>query len=249
MEVDAVIADEVMEDAGPLTTPAIPAVDGMMVDEEPAPAPVLTPTPECHEVVMEEGGEEEENEEDMEDVPSTPAFPPPPCTLAADTTMLSPPSTPIVLNMAPGPSAPKLDRRFIVDTTPTLPTYNIHALNPDYRPPRKLDALPRIKEVYGEEFEDNDGYRQKLRWSVRGLPDLDESAVLQLELLMNDGAEGANQDWQVHQAGIDEQAAIDQASRKERFEAKKNARIAAYRKYQQEKKEKGPSMFIQKKKH
>ncbi|KAI0188621.1 hypothetical protein EV127DRAFT_482432 [Xylaria flabelliformis] len=229
------------------TTTITPVVEDMIVDEE----PVITP--ESPEVVMEETEElgenenENENEEEMEDVPdlplSTPAVAPP---------LLTPPVTPIMLNMAPSSNAPKLDRRFIIDNAPTRPTCNIHALDPDYREPRNLDASPRVKEVYVEEFEDNDGYRQKVRWDLRGSPALDESAVVQLELLMNETAEEYREEWSVHQAGIEEQEAIDLAAKKERakeeFEAKRKARVAAFLKRQQEKRNKEPTVFIQKKK-
>ncbi|KAI0442905.1 hypothetical protein F4803DRAFT_517244 [Xylaria telfairii] len=234
--------------------PFLSAVEDMVVDEEPV------PVPESHEVVMEEheeeGEEEEEeeeeyqsdNEEEMEDVPDAPPTSPAPDTTSSPAAA----ATPIVFNMAPSPNAPKLDRRFIIDNTPTRPTCNIHALDPDYKPPRQLDVLPRVKEVYVEDFEDNDGYRQKVRWDLRGSLDLDESEVVQLELLMNNAAEGASNEWQAHQTSIEEQAAIDLAAKKEadkkRKEARQQARIASYLKYQQEKREKGPSVFIQPKK-
>ncbi|KAH8160179.1 hypothetical protein CIB48_g8056 [Xylaria polymorpha] len=267
----ALDADKPMQDTALLITPAaspivtpfapvitsvdipiiavLPAVEDMAIDEEPV------PIPESREVVMEEQGvddedeDESENEEEMEDVPDVP-----PSTPVPDTTSMlpTPTVTPIVFNMAPSPNTPKLDRRFIIDNTPTRPTCNIHALDPDYKPPRKLDVLPRVKEVYVEEFEDNDGYRQKVRWDLRGSLDLDESEVVQLELLMNDAAEGASKEWQAHHTSIEEQAAIDLAAKKEadkkKAEAKQKARIASFLKYQQEKKEKGPSMFIQRKK-
>ncbi|KAI1749504.1 hypothetical protein F4782DRAFT_533462 [Xylaria castorea] len=231
----------------PITAVFAP-VEGMIIDEE----PVLTP--ESREVVMEEEQDDEdpededENEEEMEDVPDLPPSTP----AAAAPFLLTPPITPIAFSMAPSPNAPKLDRRFIIDNTPTRPTCNIHALDPNYKPPRKLDILPRVKEVYVEEFEDNDGYRQKVRWDLRDSPALDDSAVVQLELLMNDAAEEAREAWSVRQAGLEEQAAIDLAAKKERdkqkFEARRKARVAAFLKRQQEKKEKGPSIFIQKKK-
>ncbi|TRX93581.1 hypothetical protein FHL15_005553 [Xylaria flabelliformis] len=233
------------------TTTITPVVEDMIVDEE----PVITP--ESPEVVMEETEEidqdenaenENENEEEMEDVPDLPPSTP----AAAPPTLLTPPVTPIVLNMAPSSNAPKLDRRFIIDNAPTRPTYNIHALDPDYREPRNLDASPRVKEVYVEEFEDNDGYRQKVRWDLRGSPALDDCAVVQLELLMNETAEEARGEWSVRQASIEEQEAIDLAAKKERvkeeFEAKRKARVAAFLKRQQEKRNKEPSVFIQKKK-
>ncbi|KAI1748327.1 hypothetical protein F4782DRAFT_551144 [Xylaria castorea] len=113
--------------------------------------------------------------------------------------------------MAPSPNTPKLDRRFIIDNAPTRPTCNIYALNPNYKPPRNLDILPRVKEVYVEELENNDGYYQQARWNLWDLPALDDSAVVQLELLMNDAAEEASEAWSVRQAGPEEQAAIDLA--------------------------------------
>ncbi|KAI1738668.1 hypothetical protein F4680DRAFT_467038 [Xylaria scruposa] len=264
--------DELMQDTGlvmcPLITPVIapitpytitsaitpataiiPVVEDMIIDEE----PVLTP--ESREVVMEEKDEQDqnesadnENEEEMEDVPDLP----PSIPAATAPSLLTPSVTPIVLNMAPSSNAPKLDRRFIIDNAPARPACNILTLDPNYKSPRDLDASPRVKEVYVEEFEDNDGYRQKVRWVLRDLPAPDDCAVIQLELLMNEAAEEYRRDWLIHQAGIEQQEAIDLAAKKERdkekVEAKRKARVAAFLKRQQEKREKEPSVFIQKKK-
>ncbi|KAI3319516.1 hypothetical protein HD806DRAFT_262087 [Xylariaceae sp. AK1471] len=164
-----------------------------------------------------------------------------------------PAQAPIAFDMAASPAAPMLDKRFIINNTPTRPTCNILSLQPGYRPPRKLNVEPRQKEAYVEEFLDNDGFRQKVRWDLRDFPTLDVDALRHTEQLMLDAAEEASKDWLSRQAGIEEQSAIDEAARKKRvdaaFAAKKKRDYEAYKKRLAKKKENPvPSMFIQKKK-
>ncbi|TGJ78364.1 hypothetical protein E0Z10_g10393 [Xylaria hypoxylon] len=162
---------------------------------------------------------------------------------------------PVAFNMTPSPSAPKLNPRFIMSDVPKRLECNILALQPGYRPARKTNVEPRTKAVYVEEFEDNDGYRQKVLWYTRGSPSLNEEALLQLEQRMNEAAEEASKDWPSRKAGIEEQTRLDFAAKKardkEKLVAKHNAQLAAYERCQGKKKKKkntGPSVFIQRKK-
>jgi hypothetical protein len=159
-----------------------------------------------------------------------------------------PAQAPIAFIMTASPAAPKLDKRFIIDNTPSRPTCNILSLQPGYRPPRKLNVEPRQKEAYVEEFEDNDGFRQKVRWDLRGFPTLDVDMLRHTEQLMLNAAEDASRDWPSRQAGIEEQSVKDEEARKARvnaaFEAKKKRDLEAYKKRMARKKENPiPSMF------
>lgn len=131
--------------------------------------------------------------------------------------------------VAPSPAAPKLDSRFVISSVPTRPSCNILALQPGYRPTRQLSAVPRIKEVYVEEFEGNDGYRQKVPWHARGFPCFDEEALSQLEQRMNQAAEEVKQDWHSRRADIEKQMALDLAMKKEENQKKVDAKHAAER--------------------
>ncbi|KAI1173248.1 hypothetical protein F4777DRAFT_581144 [Nemania sp. FL0916] len=167
----------------------------------------------------------------------------------------SPGKGPIAFSMADSPAAPKLDSRFIIDNKPTKPQCKILALDPNYRAPRRVNShVARTKEMYVEEFEDNDGFRQKALWVDRGRPQLDEYAVIQLERLMNEAAQEAKNDHASREAGIKEQTAIDLAAKKvrdrEKIKAMQAAQVRAHEKRQQEMKgkKKAPSVFIQPKK-
>ncbi|KAF2962669.1 hypothetical protein GQX73_g10905 [Xylaria multiplex] len=153
---------------------------------------------------------------------------------------------PIAFDMAPNPDAPKLNSRFIMSDVPRSLEYKILALQPGYRPARKTNVDPRNKEVYIEEFQDNDGYRRKAPWQIRGLPPVDKWMLLHLEQRMNEAAEEAGKDWPSREAGIEEQTRLDLIAKKERDKAllmaKHKARLAAYERCRK-KKNPGPSVF------
>ncbi|KAI1108651.1 hypothetical protein F5Y14DRAFT_435526 [Nemania sp. NC0429] len=156
---------------------------------------------------------------------------------------------PIELNMARAEDAPKLDSRFIVSMESTRPQCKILPPPTWERPKRNLDAAPRAKEVeedaLAEEYEDNDGYRQKVAWAYRDAPPLDEDALLRLEQSMKDAADKASEEWSVHQVQIDEQTASAEAAKKaelaRKFEAKKRAQAQAYLRRMEAKKGKAPN--------
>ncbi|KAI0195471.1 hypothetical protein F4808DRAFT_440354 [Astrocystis sublimbata] len=106
------------------------------------------------------------------------------------------------MNMSPSPTTPKLDARFIIKNDA----------------PRRLDVLPRIKEVERdvealEEWESNDGFRQKVRWDLRDCPELDEEVLVQLTLQMEAAAEDAEKDWKRHDDAIKEAVKMERDAR------------------------------------
>ncbi|KAI0532701.1 hypothetical protein GGR58DRAFT_152741 [Xylaria digitata] len=158
-------------------------------------------------------------------------------------------NAPIAFNMAPDTDAPKLDSRFAMRDVPRRLEYRILALQPGYRPARKTNVDPRNKEVYIEEFQDNDGYRRKVPWQTRGLPPVDKGMLLHLEQRMNEATEEARKDWPSRKAGIEEQTRLDLIAKKERdkklLAARHKERLAAYERCREKKKKKnpGPSVF------
>ncbi|KAI1349451.1 hypothetical protein F5Y01DRAFT_316725 [Xylaria sp. FL0043] len=161
----------------------------------------------------------------------------------------SPAEPPIAFNMAASPAAPKLDSRFILTSAPRQLSCNIRALQPGYRPARQLSEAPRTKIVYIDDYEGNDGYRQKALWHARGLPPLDEEALAQVEQRMNQAGEEAKRDWPSRRAGIEEQTALDLTAKKQRDKEKMEAiheaqRAAAAARPPRKKKEKPASCFI-----
>ncbi|KAI1299574.1 hypothetical protein F5Y03DRAFT_365787 [Xylaria venustula] len=125
------------------------------------------------------------------------------------------------------PDAPKLNSRFVFSTSPKL-TYNIRALQPDYRPTRELTLAPRMKEVY----ENFDGYPRKTRWADRGNPPFDDDEddkVVMIEQRMECAEEESRKDWESRQAGIDEQTRLDLAAKKARDKKMMEAKHAAQR--------------------
>ncbi|KAI1128967.1 hypothetical protein F5Y10DRAFT_264582 [Nemania abortiva] len=126
----------------------------------------------------------------------------------------------IMVDLTPSADAPKLDNRFIVPNSPTRPVCNILSLDPNYRPERNLGILPRIKTPYVEGYEDG-GYRHKGSWALREHPPLDQDAVLQSELLMDEAADEASKDWPSRKAGIEEQTAQDTAAMEKRNKVEK----------------------------
>ncbi|KAI1163790.1 hypothetical protein F5B18DRAFT_671820 [Nemania serpens] len=147
----------------------------------------------------------------------------------------------IEFELGPDPDEPKLDRRFIVSNSPTAPQCKILPPKPACRPKRDLDAVPRAKEgSSAEEYEDNDGYRQKVSWEQRGSPPLDEDARHRLEKTMDDAAKMARETWAKHQEGIDEETAIVESKKseeaKQKLEAKKAAQAKAFLKRMEAKK-------------
>ncbi|KAI1419423.1 hypothetical protein F5Y12DRAFT_793831 [Xylaria sp. FL1777] len=186
-------------------------------------------------------------------MPTTPASPVRPILAAVSISKRLPPppprpspaQPPIVFNMAPNPVVPKLDSRFVLSSVPRRLTCNILALQPGYRPTRKLSVAPRTKEVYVEEIEGNGGYRQKVRWHTRGSPPLDEEALAQLEKRMDEVAEEVKKDWPSRRAGIEEQTALDLAAKKRRDQETVAAqRAAASQRLQRRRKEKPVSVFM-----
>ncbi|KAI0429440.1 hypothetical protein F5Y09DRAFT_356925 [Xylaria sp. FL1042] len=175
-------------------------------------------------------------------VPISNRLPPPP-------PRPSPAEPPIVFNMAASPAAPKLDSRFVISGAPRQLSCSIRALQPGYRAARELSSAPRTKAVYIDDYEGNDGYRQKALWRARGSPPLDGEALAQLEQRMNQAAEEAKRDWPSRQEGIKEQTALDLAAKKERDKKKMEAIYEAQRAAEaarppRKKKEKAVSCFI-----
>ncbi|KAI0967195.1 hypothetical protein F4678DRAFT_465737 [Xylaria arbuscula] len=173
-------------------------------------------------------------------VPPVPPIPPPPPTnsrpmvAAKSISSRLPPSTP-----RPTPAEPPIalnsqrhqsSIRVLSSLPPPKLTYNIQALQPDYRPARKLTLAPRPKEVYV----DFEGYPQKTRWADRGAPPFDDDAddtLVMIEQRMEFAEEEARRDWPSRKAGIEEQTKLDLAAKKARdkkiVEAKHAAKRAA----------------------
>ncbi|KAI0804302.1 hypothetical protein GGR55DRAFT_659467 [Xylaria sp. FL0064] len=256
---------EQMENTSPDVTPADdPPNNNMVLDVEPVPAS------ESHEIDLSELSSLPPTPRDTSPAPPSPSAisdPIPPMPDAASSRarpmltavslsnrlpplppLPSPAEPPIAFNMAASPAAPKLDSRFILTSAPRQLSCNIRALQPGYRPARQLSEAPRTKIVYIDDYEGNDGYRQKALWHARGSPPLDEEALAQLEQRMNQAGEEAKRDWPSRRAGIEEQTALDLAAKKqrdkERMEAIHEAQRAAAAARPPRKKEKPVSCFI-----
>ncbi|KAJ8106747.1 hypothetical protein ONZ43_g6957 [Nemania bipapillata] len=155
-----------------------------------------------------------------------------------------PAAPPIEIDLASSPDAPKLEKRFVVSKDPVTSAYNIRSLDRDHQPERDLDTNPRLKIAYTEEFEDHDGYRQKVLWSLRGLPPMDWGKVHNIEQLMDEnGVESAKSCRDIETSIVELIAQEKEAKRKHneaKLAAKKKAEATAYLKRQHLKREGGP---------
>ncbi|KAI1200647.1 hypothetical protein F5X97DRAFT_321116 [Nemania serpens] len=165
----------------------------------------------------------------------------------------SPINPPVEIEIELDEEAPKLERRFIVSNAPTAPQCNILP-QPD-RPIRNLDVVPRAKERCGdsaEEYEDGDGYRQKILWEKRGSPPLDEDAVRRLQKSMDDADKEAEERWEKHKEEITFQTVLDMTAKQERDrvwrEALQEEQKRSFLRRLQARKSVAVSPFIQKKK-